>query len=104
MAQSDLAPACYFCNSKMDRDFQADLFHTSDDSYQTPIVSDSMAISMDQIAEHKRECPDIEITGEGQPVFRSYKQHEAYLKKTGFTKSPKKKRLNEKKIASQSDK
>ncbi len=107
MKESDAPAMCQGpsgCGAYMERDFKADLFHTADDSYQAPLVSDSMAISMDQVAEHKRECPDIEITKEGQPVFTSYKQHEAYLKKTGFVKSPKKKRRNETHVAKQSDK
>ncbi len=103
MVASDNMEFCPECSYNMNRDFQADMFHTSADSYQTPLVSDSMAISMDQVAEHKRECPDIEITKEGQPVFTSYKQHEAYLKKTGFVKSPKRKRVSERHVAKQSD-
>ncbi len=104
MTHSDNEEKCGNCWSIMKRDFKADLFHTASDSYQTPLVSDSLAVSIDQIAEHKRECPDIEITKEGQPVFTNFKQHEGYLKKTGFVKSPKKKRRNETHIANQSDK
>lgn len=98
MSESDEPCHCSRCAARMRRNFQADLFHTSDDSYKTPLVSDSLAVNMDQIDEHKQAFPDVEITKEGQPVFRSYTQHEAYLKKVGFVKDPKKKRLNEKKV------
>lgn len=96
MEESDLCVPCdgeYACKqSLMQRDFAADLFHTAGDTYRTPIISDSLAVSVDQIDEHKKLFPDVEITKEGQPVFRSYKQHETYLEKTGFVKQPQKKR------------
>lgn len=102
MEESDLCVPCdgeRACKqSLMQRDFAADLFHTSSDSYSKPLVSDSLAVSVDQIDEHKQAFPDVDITKEGQPVFRSYKQHDAYLEKTGFIKSPQKKKRREKKI------
>jgi hypothetical protein len=81
------------------RDFQSDVFHTASDSYAKPIVSDSLAVSIDQIAEHRRQFPDIKMTDQGQPVFDKYSTHEAYLEKTNFKKDPAKIRRRVKKIA-----
>ncbi len=103
MAECDLGVPCdgeHACKqSLMERDFRADLFHTASDTYTKPIISDSLAISMDQIAEHKARFPDIEITNQGQLVFDKYSKHEAYLKKTGHVKHPGKTRRRVKKIA-----
>ena len=107
MREADKSVPCdgeHACKkSLMQRDFAADLFHTASDSYKTPIVSDSLAVSVDQIEEHKQVFPDVKITDQGQPVMESYSQHEKYLKKVGFIKSPqKKRRQGAKKITTQS--
>ena len=72
----------------MNRDFKTDLPHAASDRYDKPIVSSSMAINPEQIAEHKATFPDIAVTPEGCPVLDNYSQHEAYLEKTGFVKHP----------------
>ncbi len=56
------------------------------DLYTTPIISDALAMNPNQIAEHRRMFPDIEVTPVGQPVFDNFEKHEAYLKATGFRK------------------
>ena len=56
------------------------------DRYTTPIVSDALAMNPNQIAEHKRMFPDIEVMPDGRPVFDNFDKHEAYLKATGFRK------------------
>jgi len=77
------------CGAVMDRDFQSDLpMRTpSGKHYCRPIVSDSLAIMPNQIAEHRKEFPNIQVTPEGQPVFDNYSDHEKYLKRTGFRKA-----------------
>ena len=65
-------------------------FNVKSESYAKPIISDSLAMNPDQIPEHRERFPDVEVTAAGQPVFKSFKQHEAYLKKTGFYKAEKK--------------
>ena len=94
MSESDVPVLCACRRTFMDRDFKADLPHAASDRYDNPIVSSSMAINPEQIAEHKATFPDIEVTPEGCPVFDNYSQHEAYLKKTGFVKHPGKKKNN----------
>ena len=66
-------------------------FHDGNREYGVPIVSQSLAMNPNQIADHNRMFPDIRVTDEGCPVFTSYQQHDAYLHKTGFSKQPGKK-------------
>jgi hypothetical protein len=54
--------------------------------YGRDLVSNSLAMSPLQIAEHKRMFPDIEVRPDGRPVFKNFKQHDNYLRKTGFKK------------------
>jgi hypothetical protein len=88
MAESDTIENCDECQELLNRDFQAGIPHAASDRYDKPIISNSLAIGMDQIAEHKAQFPDIEVTNEGQLVFDKYSTHEAYLEKTGHIKHP----------------
>lgn len=94
MSQSDEPVSCgkIDCIGWMDRDYKTDMFHTSKDHYDKPIVSDAMAVSIDQIPEHRKLFPDVKITDEGQPIMENYAQHENYLEKTGQIKHPAKTR------------
>jgi len=74
------------CGTMMERDWSEMSFHASPDSYSQDIHSDALAISPSQVAEHKQHFPDIQLDSECRPVFTNYKQHNAYLEKTGFTK------------------
>lgn len=74
----------------MVRDYRSERANVGDREYRRPIVSQSLAVGPHQVAEHRRQFPDIEITDEGCPVFRSYRQHDAYLKKIGAVKRPQK--------------
>ncbi len=68
-------------------------------NYKTPVHSDSLAINPNQVAEHKKMFPNIELDGDCRPIFDNFQRHEAYLKKTGFVKMPKKlKTLGRKKV------
>jgi len=74
------------CGAQMERNWQETSFHASPDSYSHTIWSDSLAINPEQAEEHKRHFPDIPLDNQGRPGFESYKKHNAYLEKTGFTK------------------
>lgn len=63
-------------------------FNSGNVDYAVPIVSQSLAMHPEQIDEHKKLFPDIPVTEDGCPVFSNFADHEAYLKKTGFTKLP----------------
>lgn len=98
MSESDSPVFCYQCDMVCERNFKADLFSTPKDTYSKPIISDSLAVSIDQIAEHRKQFPDIRMTDQGQPIFDKYSTHEAYLEKTNFKKDPAKIRKRVKKI------
>lgn len=87
MKDPDQSPICDCRGELMTRDYASERANIGDREYRSPIVSDSLAVSPAQITEHKRHFPDIEMTPEGQLVFRSYRQHDDYLKKIGATKN-----------------
>lgn len=74
-------------------------FHTPQERYYKPLISDSLAMNPDQIAEHRRMFPDIKVHPDGRPEFTGFKQHDEYLEKTGFHKIKQKKRRKLKKIS-----
>ena len=74
---------CEVCGENMTKSISA--AHVRGD-YSHKIISDSMAVNIDQIAEHKKQFPDVRITDEGQPVMENYAQHEKYLTDSGFIK------------------
>ncbi len=53
-------------------------------------VSESLAISPSQIAEHKAHFPNVDVLPDGRIHFTSVKQQSNYLEKTGFHKHPQK--------------
>jgi len=83
-------PKC--CGKKMQRDFQADIPNAGNRDYSRPIVSDSLAINPSQRTEHEQMFPNIKLDNECRPIFDNYQAHEDYLKKTGFVKTPQRKR------------
>ncbi len=58
--------------------------------YAKGVVSQALAISPEQIEEHRKLFPGVEVLPDGCIKFDSYKQHDNYLKKAGFQKSPQK--------------
>ena len=87
----DASYDCPLCGNNMKRKISCPHGHDGRD-YSRQIVSDSLAVSMSQIEEHKKMFPNIKMTPEGQPVFDNYRDHENYLKETGFVKAPGKKK------------
>lgn len=62
-------------------------------------ISESLAINPDQIKEHHEKFPDVDVLPDGRIKFTSFRQHDKYLEKTGFTKiSQKTKKLGKKEI------
>ena len=74
------------CGAQMMRNWQESSFNTNADSYSRDIHSDALAISPSQVEEHRQHFPDVQLDNECRPVFTNYKQHQAYLDKTGFRK------------------
>lgn len=87
------------CGSKMDRDFSGVRVSKGSKQYSHQIVSDSLAMNPNQIAEHRRLFPNVQVTEEGQPVFDQFTEHEAYLKKCNIVKKPKSKKKKGRRIA-----
>ncbi len=77
---------CKKCGAKMRRVYSFAPGGCRD--YPHPIVSQSLAMNPTQIPEHRERFPDIEVTPDGCPIFTNYRQHDAYLEKTGFVKNP----------------
>jgi hypothetical protein len=87
------------CGALMKRKFGFRVSAGRKQRYARPIISDSLAVSPDQIPEHRKMFPDIEVTAEGQPVFDNFTDHEAYLKKCNIQKLPQKIRRKGKRTA-----
>lgn len=68
--------------------------------YKNPIHSDSLALSPDQVAQHKKDFPDIEIDDQCRPVFTHKKTHEEYMDKCGIVKQRQKTKKSKGKIYS----
>ena len=49
-------------------------------------ISDSLAINPNQIEEHHRQFPGIDVLPDGRPRFTSVKQQSDYIEKCGFHK------------------
>ena len=79
---------CYKCGKDMRWDSRVAI-HSN---YDRPIVSDALAINPEQIPEHRRLFPNIEVRPDGRPVFDNFTDHEGYMKKCGIIKQPQKSR------------
>ena len=91
LSQYDRTETCTMCGAVTYRDIAADAPRVHGKRYyEKPLHSDSLAIAKKQVAEHRRRWPDIEIDSEFRPVFTGFKQHDDYLKDTGFVKLPQK--------------
>lgn len=89
MSQYDRPETCPVCGQLMYRDIAADAPRVHGKRYyDKPLHSDSLAMARSQVAAHQRRWPDIEIDVDCRPVFKSYKQHDDYLKDTGHVKMP----------------
>jgi len=86
MKDAPVGLQCKKCNAIMYRIYK--LAGIRNKEYSHPLHSDSLAISPNQIEEHKRLFPNVEIDNEGRPVFHNFREHDDYLKKTGFVKNP----------------
>jgi len=75
---------CPVCGKDMRWDIE--LRQTGDYEF----VSQSLAINPSQVEEHKENFPKVDVLNDGRIKFNSYKQHDNYLKKTGFVKCPQK--------------
>ena len=89
IVQDTSAEKTHYC-SKCGKAMRWDLVGNRSSRGDYNFVSDSLAINPEQIAEHKKEFPDVGVLPDGRIEFNSFRQHDRYLKKTGFYKHPKK--------------
>ena len=88
--EDDSCLECPECGKEMERDFSPRRGRQTSTSYGSGVISQAMAISPDQIEEHNKLFPGVEVLPDGCIRFANYKQHDDYLKKTGFHKEPQK--------------
>jgi len=72
------------CGKQMFRDLKAEHGSVRGD-YNKPIISTSMAFNTQDLAEHRRRFPGVELQVDGPgrtayPIFHSLNQKRAYLK------------------------
>lgn len=77
---------CPKCGQDMRWDLGSN--HRSTGDYEH--ISESLAVSPSQRKEHAKQFPDVDVLPDGRIKFTSIKQHDDYLKKTGFRKVPQK--------------
>lgn len=87
MKESQWSEMCK-CGLPMQRDYIAEHGSVRGD-YNKPIVSDSMAFNTQDLAEHRRRFPNIELKIDAaghsaMPIFQSLSQKRQYLKARGF--------------------
>lgn len=85
---SDDRPKCPECGKEMAEDWRPRSKRQTSRSYGRGFVSDALAISPDQIEEHYKLFPGVDVLPDGRIKFDNYKQHDNYLTETGFRKIP----------------
>lgn len=85
----DCIPRC--CDEYMNRIFpKGKRVSVLGKPYLRTKYSDSLAVSMNQIAEHKKMFPDVKVDAEGRPGFDNVQQQDRYLEASGMIKHPQK--------------
>jgi len=79
------------CDKYMQRVFpNHKQFHILGAPYIRTKYSDSLAVSISQIEEHKKMHPDVKIDAQGRPGFDTVQQQDRYLDAIGMRKDPQK--------------
>lgn len=77
---------CPVCGGDMRWDLHFNGGQTGDYEH----ISQSLAISPKQIADHKKLFPNVDVLPDGRIRFTSFKQHNKYINRCGFYKHEKK--------------
>ena len=83
-------PQCRQCGRMMVQNFSGGNVMIIGSEYKKPLHSDSLGIQPDQVAEHRRMFPNIEIDKENRPVFHNVSEHQGYMDKCGIVKNKQK--------------
>lgn len=95
-----LEELCPRCRTPMVRDYAAEHHNIQGGrEYHKSIHSDALAINPNQREQHEKMFPNVPIDTEGRPVFTNYRDHDNYLKATGFVKQTQKIKRHGKRIA-----
>jgi putative FmdB family regulatory protein len=86
MSQSDEPHDCAECGGETERDYHAERPNATGTEKGETFWSQSLAISPDQAAEHRRLFPNVRVREDGCLGFDSNRERERYCNKTGFEK------------------
>lgn len=79
---------CSACGGKQYQDYGVPMILGA--SSGKSILSQSMAVSPQQVSEHRDKFPDVGVHSDGVLEFKSQKQKDNYMEKTGFYQPPSK--------------
>ena len=99
MADRHTNSVCDSCGGVAIRNEGAESPGIKGKGYSRPIHSDALAIHPDQVEEHRRAFPNIELDSECRPILDNFQEHDKYLKKIGFVKRPQKIKRKGRRIA-----
>ena len=81
----------YCCGEDMQRVYpNHKQFHIVGAAYIRTKYSDSLAVSISQITEHREKFPGVKIDSQGRPGFDTVRQQDKYLEASGMIKHPQK--------------
>jgi putative FmdB family regulatory protein len=72
------------CGGRMVRDINAENVHSTDLPYQKTIYSDAMAVDPGQVAEFRKENPNLTVLKDGRVAVESHSDHKRVMKQLGF--------------------
>lgn len=79
---------CTECGFRMVRNYRAETMPNVRGDFKKPIPLESMAIRVDEVSEHRRRFPNIQIADKGEmagvPIVKSLAQKRAYAKAMGW--------------------
>jgi len=79
-------PKCRRCGRLMIQNFNDGNVMIVGAEYKKPLHSDALGMQPDQVAEHRRMFPNIEIDKQNRPVFHNMPEHQDYMDKCGIVK------------------
>lgn len=85
MRECNRAPVCVTCRSTMKRDFAAEPKGTLNKDYDKAILCDSMGVAPSQVAEHRRQHPNIPMNDQGQIIVANGQQERRIKKELATT-------------------
>lgn len=88
MRMNDKREMICACGADMRRDLHSELSNANGTEKGETFWSQSLAISPNQIEEHRRLFPNVKVRADGCIGFDSVREREKYCEATGFHKQP----------------